>query len=82
MSTVGKKEGEDGEGPEEEDKEREIERFDRKVWKAQTEMVKAMGKDLGKLGVPGFGDGFKGGEEEGRVLRGRVVELLEDLCRG
>ena len=75
----GGNEGEEGE----EEKRKELERFDKKVWKAQTEMVKAMGKDLGKLGVPGFvGEGWKGGEEEGRVLRGKVVGLLEDLCGG
>ena len=79
----GKDEGEDGEGREEEEKRRELERFDRKVWKAQTEMVRSMGRDLGNLGVPGFvGEVWKEGEEEGRVLRGRVVGLLEDLCKG
>ena len=70
---------EDGE---EEEKRREVERFDKKVWKAQCEMVRAMGRDLGGLGVPGFGEGWRGGEEEGRVLRGRMVGLLEDLVGG
>ena len=70
------------EGGEEEEKRRELERFDGKVWKAQVEMVRAMGRDLAGLGVPGFGEGWRGSEEEGRVLRGRMVGLLEDLCGG
>ena len=67
---------------EEEEKRKELERFDKKVWKAQVAMVKAMGRNLGGLGVPGFGEGWRGSEEEGRVLRGRMVGLLEDLCGG
>lgn len=75
--------GDSGKGKkEEEEKRKELERFDKKVWKAQVEMVRAMGRDLANLGVPGFGEGWKGGEEEGRLLRGRVVGLLEDLCGG
>ena len=72
----------DAEEEEEREMEMEMERFDGKVWKAQVEMVRAMGRELGGWGVPGFGEGFGGSEEEGRVLRGRVVGLLEDLCGG
>ncbi len=78
---LGEGEG-DKEEEEEREKEMELERFDRKVWRAQVEMVRAMGRELGGWGVPGFCEGVGGRGEVGRGLRGRVVGLLEDLCGG
>ncbi|KAG8529933.1 uncharacterized protein KY384_005414 [Bacidia gigantensis] len=67
-----------------EDKEKEMRLYERKVWKAQSEMVRATEKELAGLHVPFFGEdvgvSWKGKEGELRDLKGRVVGLLEDLC--
>ena len=63
--------------------EQELRLFDRKVWKAQKEMVGAAERELGRLGVPFFGgdaERWEGGKEELGELRGKVLGLLEDLC--
>lgn len=63
--------------------EQELRLFDRKVWKAQKEMVAAAEKELGRWGVPFFGGGgerWEGGQEELGELRGKVLGLLNDLC--
>lgn len=58
--------------------EQELRLFDRKVWKAQKEMVAAAERELGRLGVPFFGrERSEGSQEE---LRGKVLGLLNDLC--
>ena len=59
--------------------EEELAVYDRKVHRAQREMIGATEKELRGLGVPGFGEGEAEGEE-GKTLRGRVLGLLEDLC--
>ena len=67
----------------------ELERFDRKVYKACQEMVAATMGELGTLGVPFFalrkelmgeGEGMIG-DEALLKLRMKMVGLLEDLCR-
>lgn len=75
--------------------ERELRAYDRKVFRAYGEMVKATGEELGRLGVPFFGvkeglvvrDGEgevgegKVGEGELERLKGRMVEFLEDMVK-
>ncbi|KAL8913931.1 MAG: hypothetical protein Q9171_001316 [Xanthocarpia ochracea] len=78
------------------DIERELRAYDRKVYKAYHEMIKATYTDLGKLGIPFFCikeelvvQGEEGqevekgkvGEKELGVLRGRMVALLEDIVK-
>ena len=62
--------------------EEELRGYDCKVYRAQVEMGKAAERELAGLGVPFFGVGGEGREEELRALRGRVVGFLEDLCGG
>ena len=69
-------------------KEEELRMYDRKVWRAQREMVEAAERELGRLGVPFFKgedggsrwEGEEGREEKLRGLRGEVAKLLGDLC--
>jgi len=61
--------------------EKELEIFDRKVWRACGEMVEATRRELGRLEVPFFCvEGGLVGEGELRRLQGKILELLEDLC--
>jgi len=61
--------------------EKELEIFDRKVWRACGEMVEATRRELGRLEVPFFCvEGGLVGEGELRRLQGKMLELLEDLC--
>lgn len=61
--------------------EKELEIFDKKVYRACKQMVASTTQELGKLEVPFFCTkvGSMGEEELGR-LRGKMLELLEDLC--
>lgn len=73
----------------EKEKEEELRVYDKKVYKAYGEMVKATREELGKMGIPFFIDGAgdeggKGnnmGEEELERLRGRMMDFLEDMVR-
>ena len=65
-------------------KEEELKVYDRKIWRAQREMVAAAERELEKLGVPFFeaevGRRWEGKEKELEGLQGRVLGLLDDLC--
>ena len=80
-----KRDGQAEIGGKEMSKEEELMAFDRKVWRAQEEMGRGAERELGRLGVPFFGGG-KGKGEGGREglgdLRGRMLQLLDDLCGG
>lgn len=60
----------------------ELARFDREITRRCTDLIKEMGRELERLGVPLFCSGveFSVDEEVVRGWRARVVELLEDLC--
>lgn len=61
--------------------------YDKKVYRAYGEMVKATREELGKMGIPFFG-GDDDKEAEGKLrdeevekLRGRMMEFLEDMVK-
>ncbi|TGZ84081.1 hypothetical protein EX30DRAFT_362035 [Ascodesmis nigricans] len=59
--------------------EEELRKFDRKVMGRAEEMVAAMRRELGQMGVPGFvGVEMVGGERDRR----EIIEFLEDLAGG
>lgn len=69
--------------------EKELEIYDRKVYRACREMVAATINELGGMEVPFFcvrkefvGDKGKITEEELGKLRRRMLQLLEDMCGG
>jgi len=62
--------------------EQELRLFERKVWKAQGDMVRDAERELAGVGVPFFGECAVEEEEELAVLRGKVLGLLEDLFAG
>ncbi|KAI4132317.1 MAG: hypothetical protein LQ338_000778 [Usnochroma carphineum] len=81
-------------GEEKVDVEKELEVYDRKVYRAYGEMVKATQRELRGLGIPFFGiegalvvreegekEKGKVGEEELERLKARMVEFLEDMVR-
>jgi hypothetical protein len=58
----------------------ELKEFDRGVHQQLVGVGRTVQKELERLGVPLFGDGLGIEEETLREWRGRVVELLDDLC--
>ena len=60
----------------------ELAEYDLGVWHKTCAMVREMEKELNRLGVPLFLEGVDYGVDDAvlKEWRGRVVELLEDLC--
>ncbi|KAL8938892.1 MAG: hypothetical protein Q9216_003656, partial [Gyalolechia sp. 2 TL-2023] len=73
---------------EKDEEEEEIKAYDRKVYRAYGEMIKATRDEFKRMGIPFFDLVPGGADENGKLseeelerLRGRMVEFLEDMVR-